>query len=338
MERQSSRNDVLALLGGANIGRVPCLSGLINITSAGLQALGLRFHEIHRDPGRMAAAAMTSYRLFGFESAVVPTDLCVEAGALGAEVDFRDDVDEPMFPIVPTPLFASAADFRLDIPHNLIHHPRVECVLEAIQLLKAEAGNEVALGAWVPGPFTLAAQLVELGTLYTDVKESPQEVARMLKTLTNVLIAVARAYHSAGADFLTVHEMGGSPGVIGPAAFQELVLPHLQTLMAALPAPRVLSVCGNTNQAMELLEQAGAEAISVDQTNDLAHSRRRLESQRLFGNIDPVKVLDEGDEAAVRRAVRSAVQAGVDAIWPGCDLPPSVPIENVRAMVKETRR
>jgi len=104
-------------------------------------------------------------------------------------------------------------------------------------------------------------------------------------------------------------------------------------LMAELPAPRVLSVCGNTNRSMELLAQTGAEAISVDQTNDLAASRKILTDTLLFGNIDPVATLWQGEEAHVMEAVHRAKANGVDAIWPGCDLVPQTSIQNIKAFL-----
>jgi uroporphyrinogen-III decarboxylase len=82
---------------------------------------------------------------------------------------------------------------------------------------------------------------------------------------------------------------------------------------------------------MELLMQTGAEAISVDQLNDLAASRKVLQDTLLFGNIDPVATLWQGDEVLITEAVRKAKEAGVDAIWPGCDLAPQTPIENIKS-------
>ena len=138
---------------------------------------------------------------------------------------------------------------------------------------------------------------------------------------------------NSGADFITVHEMGGSPGFIGPAKFEQFVLPALRELHASLPSPRVLSVCGNTNKSMSALAESGADAISVDQLNDLAASREVLKDVLLFGNVDPVATLWKGDEAGVAESTRRAKEAGVDAVWPGCDLVPSTPIRNVKAMM-----
>jgi len=33
-------------------------------------------------------------------------------------------------------------------------------------------------------------------------------------------------------------------------------------------------------------------------------------------------------------AVRRAKEAGADAIWPGCDLVPQTPVENIRTLMK----
>jgi len=95
----------------------------------------------------------------------------------------------------------------------------------------------------------------------------------------------------------------------------------------------VLSVCGNTNKSIHLLAQTGADAISVDQLNDLPASRKVLTHTLLFGNIDPVETLWQGEPGQITRAVRAAKESGVDAIWPGCDLVPQTSIENLKALL-----
>jgi [methyl-Co(III) methanol-specific corrinoid protein]:coenzyme M methyltransferase len=338
----TARARVLGVLAGRRLEPVPCFSGLISVTRPGLDHLGLRFGEVHADPERMAAAALTTHQLFGFEAATLPLDLCVEASALGAQVDFRVEAARAEFPRVVAPLAASPEGLDTAIRGPVAEAGRVPLVLAALRSLRAQAGPDLAVGAWLPGPMTLAMQVVELGALMGRLAKDPAAVGRALDGLTDLLIEVGGLYRAAGADFLTIHEMGGSPGFIGPPAFGKLVQPRLKRLLAGLPAPRVLSVCGDTNRAMPLLAECGAEALSVDQTNRVGASRAALgPSAVLFGNIDPVGVLAQGDDAAVRQAVRAAVEAGVDAVWPGCDLWPEVPADNLRALVeaaRETRR
>ena len=74
-------------------------------------------------------------------------------------------------------------------------------------MLKEDVGDEIAIGAWVPGPFTLLSLLVETMALYTSMRRAPESAHTALEITTDVLAAVGKAYHEAGADFLTIHEM-----------------------------------------------------------------------------------------------------------------------------------
>ncbi len=94
------RSNLFALLNGQKLDNTSIFSGLISVTVPGLESEGLQFHETHRDAAKMARAAASTYRVSGFGSAVVPLDLCVEAEALGATVDFREGSEGAEFPRV----------------------------------------------------------------------------------------------------------------------------------------------------------------------------------------------------------------------------------------------
>lgn len=326
------REEILALFSGQRPKRFPCFSGLICVTSAGLENVGVHLHDAHADSMKMSRAAASTFKLTGIPSAVVPLDLCVEAEALGAEIDFRADSRTTDFPRPVKPLFERCE--QVDVTHT--SDGRIPLVWDAIRFLKQDIGDEVIIGAFVPGPFTLLSLLVKPDQLMLDLKRDPDSVHAALDSLVKVLAKSAAAYHQAGADMLTIHEMGGSPGVLGPKRFETFVLPPLQKLIAFIPKPRVLSVCGDTNGAMPLLALAGPDAISVDQLNGLAVSRQALPGTLIFGNIDPVAVLANSTVGQVGQAVSSAIAAGVDAVWPGCDLYPPTPLENLRAMMEVT--
>jgi len=57
----SQRTDILDLLSGKKIDRQPPFSGLIHVTAEGLQSEGLVFHETHKDAGKMAKAAASTW-------------------------------------------------------------------------------------------------------------------------------------------------------------------------------------------------------------------------------------------------------------------------------------
>lgn len=326
------RQEILDLLSGKKIDSKPAFSGLIHVTAAGLEGEGLVFHEVHQDAKKMAKAAASTYRLIGFPSAVVPLDLYVEAEAFGAEIDFREN-QQFEFPSIKKALFQSTKELLIE-NKEIVNRGRISSVCDAVRMLKEDIGAEAGIGAWMPGPFTLMTLLVDPTKLFGEMKREPEIVQGALKQLSSLLSKVGLAYSDAGADFLTVHDMGGSPAFIGPARFQQFVLPALKDLIANLPKPRVLSICGNTNASMHLIAQAGADAISVDQTNDLTASRAVLGKETLlFGNIDPVATLNLGSKFDVHQAVTKAKAAGVNAVWPGCDLVLQTPTQNLSAMI-----
>jgi [methyl-Co(III) methanol-specific corrinoid protein]:coenzyme M methyltransferase len=331
----NQRAEILRLLSGQKISSQPAFSGLIHVTAEGLQREGLVFHEVHKDAGKMEKAAASTFKLSGLPSAVAPLDMCVEAEALGAKIDFRESGGF-LFPQVATALFPSTKYLKEGNLEStdFINKGRIPLVCEAIQRLKEDVGQDAVVGGLIPGPYTLLLFLIEPGGLFAEMKREPRLVADALFHLTSFLARVGTAYREAGADFITIHDMGGSPGFIGPARYEQFAYPAEKLLLAEIAPPRVLSVCGNTNKSMHLLAGTSAEALSVDQLNDLEPTRQTLTETLLFGNIDPVATLWQGDETQITEAVRRAKEAGVDAIWPGCDLVPQTPTENLMAFFR----
>ncbi len=329
------RDEILSLLSGYKINKAPIFSGLIHVTSEGLQNEGLIFHETHKDATKMAKAAASTFKLSGLPSAVLPLDLYVEAEALGAEINFRKDKQFEFPQVKKAGLFGSVKDLNTEITKNteLLNKGRIKLVCDAIRLLKEDVGNDVVIGGMIPGPYTLLLLVVDLKNMFIEMKKEPQAVTDALFHLSTFLAEVGMAYLNAGADFITIHDMGGSPAFIGPAKYEQFVLPAEKLLIEELSKPVVLSVCGNVTSSLHLLGQTGANAISLDQTVDLKAARLALKDTLLFGNLDPVKTLCHGDDAQIRASIVNAKEAGVDAVWPGCDMVIQTPLQNIRAML-----
>jgi [methyl-Co(III) methanol-specific corrinoid protein]:coenzyme M methyltransferase len=332
----NQRADILDLLSGHKLDNAPVFSGLIHITAEGLEYEGLILHETHKDARKMAKAAASTFRLTGMPSAALPLDLCAPAEVLGSALNYYEH-GEYRFPQPAKPLFAStkylnnayfeSADF--------VNKGRIPVICDALRLLKADVGDEVVISGIIPGPYTLLLYLIEPGALFAEMKREPNTVLVALFHLSAFLAQIGDAYKNAGADFITIHDMGGSPGFIGPAKYEQFVFPAEKQLIEKLSKPCVLSVCGNTNKSLHLLAQTGADAISVDQLTGLAAAREALKDTLLFGNLDPVGTLYRGDEADITEAVRAVKEAGVDAIWPGCDLVPQTSITNIKSFIAQ---
>lgn len=329
-----SRQVVLDLLNHQPVSRVPCFSGMGNVTTSGLKEYGYRFPEIHIDAERMANSALATYEQFGFECVIVPFDMGVEAEALGCRVNYYDDgSDRILYPTIRGKLADKIADFTLTLPDDFSSAGRIPLVLEAIQRVRAKVGDKVAIGSWVLGPYTLAGQLFDLNDLLKNSYKKPAMINDLLAKLADAITSITALYRQAGADFITVREMGATSDVISPRMFASLILPHLQKVFAAIPRPTVLHICGDTNQIVELMAQSGADAISVDQKNDLAASRAKVPGTLLFGNIDPYNLLVSGTPEIIDAGIRKILANGPDAVWPGCDIWPEIPADNFRALM-----
>jgi [methyl-Co(III) methanol-specific corrinoid protein]:coenzyme M methyltransferase len=326
------REKILELLNGKKINSQPAFSGLIHVTTEGLKSEGLIFHETHKNAQKMARAAASTFKLSGLPSAVLPLDMYVEAEALGAEVNFHENA-EFEFPQVRKAAFGSVKDLTVE-SIKAFNKGRIKLVCDAIKLLKEDVGSEVVIGGMIPGPYTLLLLILDEGKMFLEMKREPADVNEALVHLSSLLAEVGAAYRDAGADFITIHDMGGSPAFLGPARFEQFVLPAEKLLIEKLPKPRVLSVCGNLTKSLGLLARTGADAISIDQTVDLASARLALKDTLLFGNIDPVGTLYRRDKAKVAESVVRAKEAGVDAVWPGCDLIIQTSIQNIQTMKK----
>jgi [methyl-Co(III) methanol-specific corrinoid protein]:coenzyme M methyltransferase len=121
--------------------------------------------------------------------------------------------------------------------------------------------------------------------------------------------------------------------------FGSLIQPHLQKVFAALDSPKVLHICGDTNLIIEQMADCGADAVSVDQKNDLRETRKKVgEDVVLLGNLDPYNVLVAGSPDDIEAALKDILDSGVNAVWPGCDIWPDVPQENMKTFVEATHR
>jgi MtaA/CmuA family methyltransferase len=329
------RQKILDLLSGKKVDSPPAFSGLIHVTAEGLQSESLKFPEVHKDARKMSKAAASTFKLSGLPSAALPLDMYVEAEALGAEINFREDM-EFEFPLARKAAFKSVKEITAETLEiaKVMKRGRIKLVCEAIKLLKEDVGSDVVISGMIPGPYTLLLLIVEAGRMFIEMKKEPAAITEALDHLVSLLAQVGVDYRDAGADFITIHDMGGSPAFIGPAKYEQFVLPTEKLLIEMLPKPRVLSVCGNVPSSLSLLAQAGADAISIDQTVDLAAARLALKNTLLFGNLDPVQTLYRGDEAGVVESAVGAKKAGVDAVWPGCDLIVQTSIQNLKSMKK----
>ncbi|ATW25481.1 MtaA/CmuA family methyltransferase [Candidatus Formimonas warabiya] len=331
---------VLNLLAGEPVDRVACFSGMGNITTAGLEHFGYRFQDLHSDAKKMADVAATSYKLFNYECAVVPFDLCVEAEVLGCAMNPYDEVAQILYPTVKEKIVHQPDEMDLvTIPENLESLGRVPVICQAVKYLKEDIGDKVAIGSYLLGPFTLAGQIMDLNDLFKLSFKKPKQVGALLDKMAAVIIKLANIYRQAGVDYICIREMGATTDVLSPRIFKTLIQPYLQKVAAGIDYAKILHICGSTNTIVHIMNECGYDALSLEEKNDLVKTRAEIGSGTLiFGAVDAYDVLANGTGEDVKKSVLKSLEGGVDGVWPGCDIWPTAPLANLKAMTETVEK
>jgi len=314
---------------------MPCFSGMGMVTVQAIDQMGIRFPQVHTSAENMARSAMTSAEIYGFDSVVIPYDMCTVPEALGRGISLYEDSEEILYPTVPSK-WPTLED--VEIPEDFLSRGRMPLVDEAFGILKSQSDGKFAIGGWVLGPFTMAGQLIELDILLKGTKKFKEKVEDFLDKMTDLVTKVARHYQTLGVDYMNIREMGTGTDLLSPRMWKNLVQPNLQRVFDALSSPKILHICGSTDMIIEMMNDCGADALSVDQKNNVADSRKKLgDSVLLLGNFDPFQTLVQMETDQVEPVIKKCIESGVDAVWPGCDLWPAVKKENVKAYVQAIR-
>jgi [methyl-Co(III) methanol-specific corrinoid protein]:coenzyme M methyltransferase len=314
---------------------MPCFSGMGMVTIQAIEQMGIGFPKIHTSADNMARSAMTSAEIYGFDAAIIPFDMCTVPEALGRGVTLYEDADGILYPTVPTKW---ATMEEAEIPDDFLSKGRMPIVDEAFAIIQSQSGEKLAAGGWVLGPFTMAGQLIELDILLKGTKKYKEKVEEFLTKMTDLVIEVAQHYQDLGVDYMNIREMGTGTDLLSPRTWKSLVQPNLRKVFSQLKSPKILHICGSTDLIIEMMNDCGADGLSVDQKNNLAESRKKVGNDvLLFGNFDPFGTLVQGDVGEVEPTIKACIEAGADAVWPGCDIWPDVKKENVEAYVQAVR-
>ncbi len=320
------------------IDQMPCFSGMGTVTVQAIDKMGIRFAQVHGSAEYLAGSAITSAEMFGFDGVVVPYDMCTVPEALGRGVSLYDDAEGILYPTVPSKW---ATLDEVDMPDDLnviFEQGRMPVVDEALKIVKNHDDGKLAVGGWVLGPFTMAGQLIELDVLLKGLRKDKDRVEAFLSRMTDLVMTVAKHYQDVGVDYINIREMGSGTDLLSPRMWKTLIKPNLEKVFAELKSPKINHICGSTDLIIEMMNDCGADAVSVDQKNDVAESRKKLGDDALIlGNFDPYGTLVQMEASEVESVIKKCIDDGVDAVWPGCDLWPDVKEENVKAYVKAVR-
>lgn len=291
----------------------------------------LSFNEVMRDPAAMEQAALMSFE-FGFESTVLPFDLNVEAEMLGAQVQYHDGFDgNPVYPTIATYPFSPEDDIQ--IPDALPETGRFPAILNSISAIKEQTQKKGAIGVFIPGPFTLAGQIMDIDALFRMILKQPEKTHGLLEQLTRYINQLIDLYTGAGANFMILVEGGGAS--IAPKTFRKVLLPFLKEILKPGSIPKIASFSGKSTAIIECMLSCETDGIMLAKGNDIETARKLIPMETpLFGECGSLDMLATSTPLKITQKVHDCLNSGFTTVCPPADIYPPAKIENIHAFVK----
>lgn len=329
---------ILKAFEGGKPGRLP-----VTLFGAGMWSIkgwGTSFEALSRDADKMSAMLVDM-------SAKLQCDV-VYAGsgynnfhisALGGKIKWR----EVGAPDLESHFVSSEEDLAKLKITDLDKDVTINTVKKALRQTKAKIGDAyiVTMTAW--GPFTLGARLVGEEAMMKATFKKPAFVEKVVDFATDVLIHL---YGPLVADktleVISLADPTASGDLISRKQFETFAAPALRKFTGwakSKGAHTLVHICGNTTDRLDLFPLTGASCISLDHKTDMAKAKDALHGKMCFGgNVDPVKIMLNGAVQDVEKACTEVIKtAGADGgfvLMPGCDIPPTVPYDNIKKFIQ----
>ena len=206
-------------------------------------------------------------------------------------------------------------------------------------------GDECMIGGGFFGPFTMAAQMLGVEDFMVELLVGEEEdVLKTIDFAAEIVIAYLEDLIECGLDLITVPEPAASGDLIKPSDFEKFVLPadvKVRDRLADKCPAYLIHICGKTDKLVGTVAETGMSIFSVDSINMVRAQMDSAGRCALFGNLSPAHILSNKtpDEVyAISRALLKSMKPyGGFILAPGCDLAPTIPLENLQAMAKAAR-
>jgi len=269
-------------------------------------------------------------------------DLSVEANALGRYTVFPKEESATVLKDT-----FSVNDLPAGAQINISFDTRLLGYVETLKLMSIGLPASVLRGAYVTGPYSLAALMMGADEAAMATMLRPDELAQVCQFTTEKIQEYVRWLIAAGAQVICILEP--SAVMLGPDQFEQFsstYVRHINDSCKYTGVATVYHTCGNTMHLVGKMAESGVDAVSLDSPEagvDLPAVARKLPPEvMVMGNISPTgAVLRERPadvEAEVTNLLRVMEPFPNFVLSTGCDLPQETPLENIHAFMRAGRR
>jgi uroporphyrinogen decarboxylase len=304
-----------------------------------LRAKARDFLSFCYTPELAVEATLQPVRRFGFDAAILFSDILVIPDALGRMVRFVEGDGPQLDPI---------SEDEIARLEPVAMAEKISPVLAAVEELRARLAVETALIGFCGAPWTVATYMIA-GRSSADQAEArlfayrhPRAMQRLLDVLGEVSTDYLVGQLDAGADCVQIFDSWA--GVLPQDEFRKWCVDPVAKMIAAIrnrrPHARIIAFPrGAGTNYRGFAKATGANAIGLDWTVSDAFGRNLQKTAAVQGNLDPL-VLNAGGDA-LNRAVDRILEVyggGPHVFNLGHGILPDTPIGHVEQMLKRMGR
>jgi uroporphyrinogen decarboxylase len=253
------------------------------------------FLELVHDSETAAEVTLQPVRRFGFDGAILFSDILVIPHALGQDLAFLEGEGPHLSP----PLIDAALGSLEAVPG------RLEPIYRTVRLVREQLGPEVTLLGFAGSPWTVATYMI------AGQGSRDQRAARLMAYRDpTALEAILEAIVSASVEYLSGQIEAGAEAVqlfdswagsLAPSEFERWVVAPNAAIVEAIKqrhpgVPVIGFPKGAGAKLSAYARETGIDAVGLDETIDCAWAARELPAgMPVQGNLDPMLLLAGGD-------------------------------------------
>ncbi|HKY83162.1 MAG TPA: uroporphyrinogen decarboxylase [Sphingobium sp.] len=297
------------------------------------------FLELVYDSPAAAEVTLQPLRRFGFDGAILFSDILIVPYAMGQDLWFEAGEGPRLAPILDqTELSALKPDFS-----------RYEAVYETVRQVKAALDPSVTFLGFAGSPWTIATYMVagqgskDQGAARRLAYQDPARFGAIIDAIVDATVTYLAGQIDAGVEAVQLFDSWA--GSLAPLQFNRWVIEPNRKIVERLKAihPAIPIIGFPKGAGAKLADYAagtGVDAIGVDETVDPHWANRVLpEGLPVQGNLDPLALIAGG--RAVEEAVdniRAAFANRPHIFNLGHGILPDTPIAHVEALIAHVRQ
>jgi uroporphyrinogen decarboxylase len=282
---------------------------------------------------------MQPIRRFGFDAAILFSDILVVPHALGRKLTFSEGQGPLLDPILPEEIAGLS-------PEKF--HVNLRPVYEAAEKVRGALASDKALLGFCGAPWTVATYMIaghgtpDQAPARLFAYRHPEAFDALLNLLADVSAEYLVAQLKAGADAVQIFDSWS--GVLDENMFHRACVQPVKRIVekvrAVRPDARIIGFPKGAGALYDAYRRdTGVSALGLDWTVPVAQARRLQGEGPVQGNLDPMRLVAGG----------RALDDGIDTILStlgngplifnlGHGITPEAPISHVEQMIKRVRQ